>query len=89
MADNPEVGKRPEGGNKEAARYANYFSVGHTAFEVIIESGQFYSGDLEPQTHTRIVTSPAYAKMFHAILGDSLDRYELSFGPIPEEKEHE
>ena len=83
MAQDPGVSK------PDVARYANYFSVGHTALEVIIEFGQFYRGDREPQTHTRIVTSPAYASMLLALLGDSLQRYEVSFGPIPKEKEHE
>jgi len=83
MAEDPEAAKPGE------ARYANYFSVGHTAFEVIIEFGQFYRGDQQPQTHTRIVTSPGYANRLLALLGDSLERYETSFGPIPKEETHE
>jgi hypothetical protein len=70
------LGREPEG------RYANYFKAGHNAFEVILEFAQFYEGDVQPQVHTRIVTSPAYAKTFLNVLKDSLDRYESVYGPI-------
>jgi hypothetical protein len=68
-------------------RYANYFKVGHNAFEFLLDFGQFYSGSDRAQIHTRIVTSPAYAKELLATLRDSIDQFELSFGIIP--KEHE
>ena len=71
------------------ARYANYFSVGHSAFEVIIDFGQFYEDASQPQLHTRIVMSPAYANGFLALLRESLRQYEASFGPIPEVDTHE
>ena len=78
-----------EGGVPGEARYANYFSVGHTAFEVILEFGQFYESDSEPRLHTRIVTSPVYANTLLVLLRDSLRRYERAFGPIPPEEPHE
>ncbi len=64
-------------------RYANYFSVGHNAFEVILEFGQFYEGNKQPRIHTRIVTSPAYAKTLIELLQDSLEKYQKDFGAIP------
>ena len=64
-------------------RYANYFNVGHNAFEVVLEFGQFYEGNMEPRTHTRIVTSPAYAKALLGLLKSSLASYEGEFGVIP------
>ncbi len=70
-------------------RYANYFNVGHNAFEVILEFGQFYEGNQEPRMHTRIVTSPAYAKALLGLLQSSIAQYEGTFGPIPSGKSDE
>ncbi len=69
--------KEPEG------RYANIFNVGHNAFEVVLEFGQWYEGDARPKVHTRIVTSPAYAKTLLELLEGSLQQYESDFGPVP------
>lgn len=66
-------------------RYANHFRVGHNAFEVILEFGQFYSGDREPVVHTKIVTSPAYARVLFGVLESFIEDYEKSFGPIATE----
>jgi hypothetical protein len=32
--------------------------------------------------HSRIVTAPAYAKVFRRLLDRSIDDYEARFGPI-------
>lgn len=69
---------RPEG------RYANYFKIGHNAFELIIDCGQCYAGDQEAQLHTRIVTSPAYGKALLKTLGNSLEVYEKAYGRLRE-----
>lgn len=63
-------------------RWANYFEVGYNAVEVIIDIGQFYPGTGEPTAHTRIVTSPHYARALLETLGESLRGYEARFGPI-------
>jgi hypothetical protein len=78
-----------EGGKQAEARYANHFKVGHTAFEFILEFGQFYSGESEPEPHTRIVTSPAYASSLLILLQDSLTRYEMTFGTPSPDPRHE
>jgi hypothetical protein len=77
------LGGEPEG------RYANYFKAGHNAFEVILEFAQFYEGDTLPRVHTRIITSPAYARTFLDVLKDSLERYESVYGPIASGRPHE
>ena len=59
--------------------YANYFEVGHTAFEVVIDFGQRY-GARRSRCHTRIVTSPLYAKALLRTLEGSLARYKARFG---------
>jgi hypothetical protein len=75
-----DVGQ-PEG------RYANYFKIGHNAFEFLLDFGQFYSETNRAQLHTRIVTSPIYAKALLEVLRESVDRYEQVFGDIPKEDE--
>lgn len=65
------------------ARYSNDFSVGHNAFEFLLDFGQFYPDSSEARLHTRIVTSPVYAKVFLHTLRESIDRYEGTFGEIP------
>jgi hypothetical protein len=56
---------------------------------VILEFAQFYKGDIHPLVHTRIVTSPAYARTFLDVLKDSLERYESVYGPIASGRPHE
>jgi hypothetical protein len=68
-------------------RYANYFQVGHNAFEVLLDFGQFYPEYAAAQFHTRIITSPAYAKVLSETLRGSIDQYEQTFGVIPEDSE--
>ena len=70
--------------NPLEGRYVNYFKIGYNAFELIIDCGQCYSENQEPQVHTRIVTSPAYGKALLKTLRDSLDEYEKAHGPIGE-----
>ena len=83
-------GSRPENPGSDAeGRYANYFKAGHNAFEVVLEFAQFYEGDERPRVHTRIVTSPAYAKTFLEVLRDSLQRYESENGPLTAGNPHE
>lgn len=65
-------------------KYANYFQVGHNALEFIIDFGQSFSDGREEHFHTRIVTSPSYAKELLKVLEDSIERYESVFGPILE-----
>lgn len=73
-------GARPVG--EPEGRYANYFTVGHNAFEFLLDFGQLYAETQEGRLHTRIVTSPAYVKEFLETLQHSVAQYELAFGPI-------
>jgi hypothetical protein len=66
-------------------RYANYFKVGHNAFEFLLDFGQFYPETEKAQLHTRIITSPIYAKALLETLRESLDRYGQTFGAISQE----
>jgi hypothetical protein len=70
-------GSRPEG------RYANYFKVGHNAFEFVFDFGQLYSENGMEQFHTRVITGPVYAKTLLDTLRKSVEQYEKAFGVIP------
>ena len=67
------------------ARYANYFELGHTGQEFVLLCGQNYEDD-EPIIHTRVVTSPAYAKELAALLLQAIAEYEAEYGAIPEDR---
>ena len=71
--------------NPPEGRYANYFKVGHNAFEFIIDCGQYYTDNEEPQVHTRIITSPAYGKALLQTLIECLDEYEKSMAQSVDE----
>jgi len=86
MTERPQAASLTEDAE---GRYANYFKAGHNAFEVILEFGQFYEGDSLPRMHTRIVTTPAYAKTFLGVLQDLLGRHEKEFGPVGPGKTNE
>jgi len=79
----------PSSAEHPEARYANYFTAGHNAFEVILEFGQFYEGEPQTRMHTRIITTPAYAKTFLEVLQDLVKRHEKLFGPIARGDGHE
>ncbi|MBA2590965.1 MAG: DUF3467 domain-containing protein [Pseudomonadota bacterium] len=68
--------------NPLEGRYANYFKIGHNAFEFVLDFAQLFSEGEEPQLHTRIITSPAYAVAMAATLDQSIAEYESKFGAI-------
>ena len=79
---NNREGKASRSGKKIEGKYANYFMVGHNAFEFVIDFGQYYSENEEAEPCTRIVTSPCYAKELLETLRESIERYEKVFGDI-------
>lgn len=76
---NADDARTPEG------RYANYFEIGHNAFEFVFDFGQVYAEQNKVQFHTRIIMGPAYASALLDTLQKAIDRYIESFGPIPEQ----
>jgi uncharacterized protein DUF3467 len=67
------------------ARYANHLEIGQTPFEFLLDFGQSYEpGEQTVLTHTRVVTSPYYAKHFSDLLRESVRRYEERNGTIPD-----
>jgi hypothetical protein len=63
-------------------QYANYFKVGQNAYEFVLDFGQFYPESENANFHTRIITSPVYAKALLTILQESITQYEQTFGAI-------
>jgi hypothetical protein len=71
---------------KLEGRYANYFKVGHNAFEFVIDFCQFYPESEEAELRTRIITNPNYAKALLKTLRESIEQYEQNFGVIPKRR---
>ncbi len=75
----------PVSGDKLEGRYANYFKVGHNAFEFLLDFGQYYQGADRGHLHTRIITNPSYAKALLETLHEAISQYETTFGQIRKE----
>jgi len=67
-------------------KYANYFEIGHNAFEFLLDFGQMYSDGVQQKIHTRIVTGPSYAKELLQVLERSIEQYEQQFGLIKQDE---
>jgi hypothetical protein len=63
-------------------KYANYFKVGHNAFEFILDFGQLFAETSQEKLHTRIITGPVYARELLYVLRDAVEKYEDTFGEI-------
>ncbi|MBI2188668.1 MAG: hypothetical protein HYU37_16335 [Acidobacteria bacterium] len=69
-------------------KYANYFDIGVNAHELVIDFGQFYGRGGQPTVHTRIVTTPAYARellglLARSIIGQDLPAADAAVGTSP------
>ena len=71
----------PKVGHLEG-RYANYFEVGYNAFEFLLDFGQYFPEGENSSPHTRIITTPSYARVLLETLKESIEKYEQNFGPI-------
>jgi hypothetical protein len=78
--------QNPEG-NEIAGQYANYFQVGYNAFEFVMDFGQLYEQSDNAHIHTRIITSPVYAKELLELLSDSIESYEKKFPTLVDSDE--
>jgi hypothetical protein len=77
----PDRANAGEPGKLEG-KYTNYFAIGHSQCEFVIDFGQSYSEDESPEFYTRIVTGPVYAKALLEMLRDAIETYEITFGSI-------
>ena len=87
----PDNEERPKSMKTEEAdrselgegRYADYFEIGHNAFEFLLDLGQL-GFEIQPtRVYLRVITSPAGARRLCQLLKESLAAYRESFGPIP------
>jgi hypothetical protein len=74
--EGPQAVGEPEG------RYANYFKVGHNAFEFLLDFAQLSAERQGVRLHTRIITNPMSVKAFFETLQESINQYERTFGII-------
>jgi hypothetical protein len=78
--DSEEAKHRPSKGvSAKEGRYANFFQIGHNAFEFLLEFGQQDRG-----IHTRIYLSPQYARVLSELLIDTLRQHEDQLKTKPE-----
>ena len=77
MSSNRTNTKSSAKSGKDPARYANFFQIGHNAFEVLIEFGQ------QENIHTRIYLSPQHAQILSDLLLDTLHQHKQLFGAGP------
>jgi hypothetical protein len=83
-SEEPKPRKLTKGSSAKEGRYANFFQVGHNAFEFLIEFGQQDRG-----IHTRIYVSPQYARVLSDLLLETLGQHDREFegkqggGPRP------
>lgn len=78
----PQHARKPRVGSPTKGLYANYFEVGQTAFEFVIDFGHRYKGQPPAACHTRIVTSPTYARALLETLSDAIDQHRQRFGEV-------
>ena len=77
----------PRDAAKLEGKYANYFKVGHNAFEFVIDFSQFYPESEEAELCARIITNPIYAKALLETIRKSIEQYERTFGAISKDDE--
>ncbi|HZT75348.1 MAG TPA: DUF3467 domain-containing protein [Vicinamibacterales bacterium] len=75
----PRTSRSSPTGRSSKGLYANYFEVGHTAFEFVIDFGEAYT-NRDTSCHTRIVTSPTYARALLKTLSEAVEEYTRRFG---------
>tara|TARA_R110000824_G_scaffold27803_6_gene94008 strand:- start:758 stop:1162 length:405 start_codon:yes stop_codon:yes gene_type:complete len=88
-ADAHNAAKTNGRGGAPLACYANYFEVGHNAFEFLVDAGQIEPGTGDISFHSRLAIGPAHAKLFSQLLNQSIDQFEMENGTIPELLEHD
>ena len=71
------------------AGYANYFEVGHNAFEFLIDFGQIDPQTGEVHINSRLALGPTHAKLFANLLHGSVSKFEEEHGAIPEVRNDE
>lgn len=66
------------------ACYANYFEVGHNAFEFLLDAGQVEPQSGQVQLLSRIAVSPVHAKLLARLLSQAIEQFERAHQDIPD-----
>ncbi len=70
-------------GEKEAEGiYANMVMIGHSPTEIIMDFIRVMPGAPKAKVQSRIIMTPAHAKMLHKTLEENLKKFEKQFGEI-------
>ena len=62
-------------------RYANYFEVGHSAYEFFVDFGQYRPNTENVQIQLRVVTGPVLRNCFHPCCQRPWRNSNKSMGP--------
>ncbi len=63
------------------SKYSNMARISHTPSEIVFDFATMLPG-VHPEVVSRVLMSPLAAKMFLQALGENINRYEATFGPI-------
>jgi hypothetical protein len=70
-------------GEKEAEGiYSNMVMVAHSPNEIILDFARFMPGAPKAKVQSRIIMTPAHAKMLYKTLEENLKKFEKQFGEI-------
>lgn len=75
---------RGAGPRPPLACYANYFEIGHNAFEFLLDAGQVEPQSGEIRFTSRIAISPVHAKLLSKLLARSIAQFEAAYETIPD-----
>jgi len=62
--------------------YANLVRIAHSPFEMVFDFAQMLPGAPNARISSRIIMSPLSAKLLQRALGESLAKFEATFGEI-------
>jgi len=70
-------------GEKEAeGTYANMAMIAHSPTEIILDFVRIMPGAPKAKVQSRVIMTPAHAKMLHKTLGENIAKFEKQFGEI-------
>ena len=67
--------------------YSNLAMIAHSNSEFVIDFIRLMPGVPKARVKSRVIITPEHAKRLLAALGDNIDKYEASFGPIKQTHE--
>lgn len=62
--------------------YSNFFLIAHSPHEFIIDFARMLPGLPKAKVFTRVILTPAHAKLLLSALEDNIKKYESQFGEI-------